>query len=64
MLYYNTIRYLKPVQIFGRLWFKLKKPMIVVFTDTPVPGLPLQWISPAIKQQSLIGSKHFRLLNS
>ena len=63
MLYYNTIRYLKPVQIFGRLWFKLKKPEIVVFNDTPIPRLPLQWISPAIKQQSLIGSKHFRLLN-
>ena len=24
--YWHTIRYLKPVQIYGRLWFRLRRP--------------------------------------
>ncbi len=64
MLYYNTIRYLKPVQIFGRVWFKLRKPAIFTYLNIAFPGLPLRWISPGVKQQSLIGEKRFRFLNT
>lgn len=26
LLYFHTLRYLKPVQIYGRLWFRLRRP--------------------------------------
>jgi uncharacterized heparinase superfamily protein len=63
MLYYHTIRYLKPIQVFGRFWFYLKKPSVNPSLPPLVYHLPKQWTLPANKPISLIGLKTFRLLN-
>lgn len=35
-LYYHTLKHLKPVQIYGRLWFRLYRPRL---DNRPAPGL-------------------------
>lgn len=39
-LYYHTVRYLMPIQIYGRLWFKLKKPSVRTFKHIPAMEFP------------------------
>jgi len=62
-LYWNTVRYLKPVQIYGRLWFRLARPR----PDTsPAPALrqPLGgWVPCATRRQSLFADNNFLFLN-
>jgi uncharacterized heparinase superfamily protein len=62
-LYWNTVRYLKPVQIYGRLWFRLARPR----PDTsPAPALrqPLgDWVPCATRRQSLFADNNFLFLN-
>lgn len=62
-LFFHTVRYLKPVQVYGRIWFKLYKPK-------PDPAPPAQaaprsgtWIQPALRPQSLTGQRIFSHLN-
>jgi len=62
-LYLHTLRYLKPIQIFGRL--RLFLPRLAV----PRGGLPAvrqrgaAWRQPELRPPSLLGPAHFRLLN-
>lgn len=63
MLYYHTLRHLKPIQIAGRFWFYLKKPSVNQLSSLPAYYLPKRWILPANKPINLIGLKTFRLLN-
>ncbi|MDZ4251829.1 MAG: alginate lyase family protein [Sulfuritalea sp.] len=61
--YWHTIRYLKPVQIYGRLWFRLRRPAPDL---RPVPELREcagQWALPARRRPSLIGPGRFCFLN-
>ena len=61
--YYYTIRYLKPSQVFWRLWYK------VHFTKPdlrPCPRLRRMdghWVSPIERPQSLMGDWSFNFLN-
>lgn len=62
-LYWNTVRYLKPVQIYGRLWFRLARPRP---NTSPAPQLrkPLgEWIPCATRRQSLFANNNFLFLN-
>jgi uncharacterized heparinase superfamily protein len=61
--WWHTIRYLRPVQIYGRLWFRLHRPRI---DESPGPTLrtPQQpFVSTAWRAASLIGEDTFRFLN-
>ena len=63
-LYFHTLRYLKPVQVFGRLWFRLYSPTI---RDAP-PPLPVrrqagEWRKPIFKPVSLLSPSRFLFLN-
>ncbi len=62
LLYINTIRYLKPSQVFGRIWFNLRKPKpkpayfgIRHFENNILP--------PFSKKQSMLAPDTFRFLN-
>jgi len=61
--YWHTVRHLRPVQIYGRLWFRLHRPRV----DTaPPPDLrPVRHYMPALvpRQPTLIGEDVFRFLN-
>ncbi len=62
-LYWHTLRYLKPVQIYGRLWFKLSRPRPDL---RPAPSLRLptgRWVACAARVQSLTSADTFFFLN-
>ena len=62
-LYLNTVRYLKPVQVFGRIWFHLCKPKIIsqkTLLRNEARGL---WQAAPTKPKSLLGTQTFTFLN-
>lgn len=62
-LYWNTLRYLKPVQIYGRIWFRLYRPRPDLGPTPPLrqpAAMPVVWAS---RPSSMIGPDRFRFLN-
>jgi len=62
-LYWETLRHLRPVQFYGRLWFRAVRPKPDL---SPAPLLRAQtgnWVQPARRRQSQIGADEFRFLN-
>lgn len=62
-LVFHTVRHLKPVQIYGRLWFKLPRPTP---RSRPTPCRREQvapFRRPASRKPSLVGPTCFHLLN-
>lgn len=62
-LYFHTLRYLKPIQIWGRLIFRLRRPAP---DHRPAPSLRVcsgNWHRPAAKRVSMLGPARFRFLN-
>jgi uncharacterized heparinase superfamily protein len=61
--YWETVRWLKPVQLYGRVWFRLARPKV---DQSPAPSRRAQsaaLIAPALRRPSLIGARRFRFLN-
>jgi len=62
--YWNTLRYLKPVQLYGRMRMHLRRPRI---ESRPAPALrQVQqgvWVLPARRRASLLGPERFCFLN-
>ena len=61
--YFHTLRYLRPVQIYGRLWHKLYRPKPDITPPPCIRPLSGAWYVPAKKSPSLIASNRFRFLN-
>lgn len=62
--YWHTLRHLKPIQFYGRLWFMLRRPRLtVVAAAPPLRHQEGQWQLPALRQPSMLGPWHFRFLN-
>ena len=62
--YWHTLRYLRPVQVYGRLWFRFYRPRPDVrpaTTARPVEGF---WVAPVTRPVSLLGPKRLRFLNA
>lgn len=60
---WRTVRHLRPVQVYGRLWLRLYRPrpdLSAPPTHRPVTGI---WQPPAARQPSLAGHRLFQLLN-
>ena len=62
-LFYRTIRYLKFVQIYRRIWFKFYRPRITLSLLPAVKDFYGLKTKPAEKHVSLIGSSEWILLN-
>lgn len=61
--YWETLRWLKPVQLYGRLWFRLARPRV---DERPPPLRRVHsgpWVSPARRYASLTGPGEFVFLN-
>ncbi len=62
--YWHTLRHLKPVQIYGRAWFRLRRPTPDL-RPAPLRRAPAApWVQPARRQPSLLGPQCFRFLNA
>jgi len=62
-LYWHTLRFLRPVQIYGRLLFRLAQQSP---KSVPAPAMEPAagvWVSPASRRASLTGPVQFRFLN-
>ncbi len=62
--YWHTLKHLRPVQFYGRVWFRLYRPRI----KAPATALPLRvpkgdWRRPTARAASMLGPTQFRFLN-
>lgn len=60
--YWHTLRYLRPVQVYGRAWFRLYRPKPNL---APAPGVRVvsgRWEPPARRRPSLVGPETFIFL--
>ncbi|MCG8992301.1 heparinase II/III family protein [Laribacter hongkongensis] len=63
-LYFHTLRYLKPVQVWGRVAFRLRSPQPDL-RPAPAPrGLVAGWCAPIPREQSQLAEGRFRFLNA
>lgn len=62
--YWHTLRHLKPVQFYGRLWFRLYRPRVDSLAAAPALRLAQGfWQAPVARVPSMLGLWHFRFLN-
>lgn len=60
----HTIKYLKPVQIYGRIWFHALKPKIQISAPPTIRSKPADaWVEPIARNVSLLGEDNFYFLN-
>lgn len=60
---WRTVRHLRPVQIYGRFWFRLARPR-ADRSPPPATRIPTgRWVEPARRRPSLVGPGRFRFLN-
>ena len=61
--YWHTLRHLKPVQFYGRLWSKLVQPKVDVVALTPSLRVKHgDWQSPVVRRPSMLGPCCFKFL--
>jgi len=61
--YYHTVRYLRPVQLYGRVWFKLYRPHFQQKPAPPLRRVSRSWVPPAVKHSRMESPTGFCLLN-
>lgn len=60
--YWHTLRYLRPVQIYGRAWFRLARPKPDFAPAPPKRDVPGSWVQPATRTASVTGPDTFIFL--
>jgi uncharacterized heparinase superfamily protein len=61
--YWETLRRLRPVQLYGRVWFNAAKPSAIVMAPPSRRFDTGTWVGPARRQQSLVSPTTLTLLN-
>jgi uncharacterized heparinase superfamily protein len=62
--YWHTLKYLKPIQFYGRIWFKVYRPRINLNIGSLVlRGPNNKWQSPIKRSISMLGPDRFKFLN-
>ncbi len=61
--YVRTISYLKPIQVFGRIWFWVHRPTVSASPNLPVRRHVGRWRQSPLKLPSLLSPSRFRFLN-
>ncbi len=61
--YWHTVRHLRPVQVYGRLWFRVARPRVDTRDAPPCRRAETaQWALPARREPTLVGRTQLRLL--
>ena len=62
--YWHTLRHLKPVQFYGRLWFKLRQAKVDALVEPPSLRERIgQWQPPVAHKPTMLGMCSFKFLN-
>lgn len=61
--WFHTVRHLRPVQVYGRIWFRLYRPSIDLSPAPPVRPISGVWQLPASRKPTLLYPRVFRFLN-
>lgn len=61
--YWQTLRWLRPVQIYGRVSFRLTRPQIDAAPSPRQRQISGSWVTPVAREPSLIGPGRFLFLN-
>ena len=61
--YWHTIRHLKPIQVYGRVWFRLSRPRVDPRPAPPIRPVSGTWVQSAERVASLLGPDRFRFLS-
>jgi len=64
VLYFHTLRYLKPVQVWGRVAFRLRSPQPDLQPAPSLRGLVAGWCASVPREQSQLAEGRFRFLNA
>lgn len=59
---WHTVRWLKPVQVYGRVWFRLSRPKPDLRPAPRVRVMSGAWVRPACREQSLLSATQMRFL--
>ncbi len=62
--FWRTVRHLRPVQVYGRLVFRLSRPRPETAAAPPVRRVSGTWRAPARRRPSLVRPTRFRFLNA
>jgi uncharacterized heparinase superfamily protein len=62
-LYWHTLRFLRPVQIFGRLWFRLYRPRPDLSPPPPLRQPTGPWVQPPAREPSLVAPRSLHFLS-
>jgi uncharacterized heparinase superfamily protein len=60
--YWHTLRHLRPVQVYGRAWFRLTWPKPDFASAPPKRAVPGYWVQPAARTASVTGPNSFIFL--
>ena len=64
LTYYHTVRYLKAVQVYGRVLYRMAKPRPDLRPPPRLrPGPDQAWVKPSERRASLVGPERFSFLN-
>jgi uncharacterized heparinase superfamily protein len=61
--YFHTLRYLRPVQIYGRLWFRLNPAKPDTRSAPSLRRHSGEWLFPVGRPASMLGANKFQFLN-
>lgn len=61
--YWDTLRYLRPIQLYGRVWFRLARPRVDLRIAPRMRSMSGPWVTPAPRPVSLIAPDRFTFLN-
>jgi uncharacterized heparinase superfamily protein len=62
--YWHTLRHLKPMQFYGRLWFKFQRPKVNLVAESPhLRQRTGHWRSPVQHKATMLGPSRFKFLS-
>lgn len=62
-LWWNTVRWLKPEQVYGRLWFRMRRPRVELGPAPARRPAGGSWAAPVARAASLLGPERVSLLD-